>query len=101
MTIFLATLQMMICLFKNITTKINAQLFMTGFIQVILVVINTYQIAHEKWAGVVFVGFLISLVWSYNVKRIAFGSLKDRLIYSSGAAIGSLAGLVISVWFYK
>jgi hypothetical protein len=80
--------------------KENAQLFTTGFIQVILVAINTYQIAHGKYAGVLIVGFLISFVWSFNVKKIAFGTMKDRLIYAAGAALGSLTGLALSTFIY-
>jgi hypothetical protein len=80
--------------------KDNIQLFTTGFIQVVLVSINTYQIAHDKWLGVLFVGFLISLVWSFNVKKIAFGNWKDRLIYASGAGVGSALGLLISKLIY-
>jgi hypothetical protein len=81
--------------------KDHAKLFLTGFVQVILVVINTFQVAHNKYSGVFFVGFLISLVWSYNVKKIAFGSFTDRVIYSSGAAVGSLTGLFISNLIYS
>lgn len=80
--------------------KLHAQLFITGFIQVVLVVINTYQIAHNKYVGIVFIGFLISLVWSYNVKKIAFGSLSDRLIYATGAAVGSITGVIGANLFY-
>lgn len=76
-------------------------LFLTGFIQVILVAVNTYQIAHKKFVGVLIVGFLISLVWSWNVKKIAFGSTADRLIYAIGAGIGSLIGLVLSALIYE
>ncbi|MBN1340730.1 MAG: hypothetical protein JXA03_15480 [Bacteroidales bacterium] len=65
----------------------------TGFVQVFFVAINTYLIAKEVYAGVLVAAFLISLVWSFNVKRIAFGSVSDRLAYAVGAAIGSVAGL--------
>jgi hypothetical protein len=44
---------------------------------------------------------IISLIWSWNVKKIAFGSTKDRIIYSLGAGFGSLIGLITSVIFFK
>jgi hypothetical protein len=72
-----------------------------GFIQVLLVCINTYQIAHEKWLGVFLIGFLISFSWSFNVKKIAFGSMQDRIFYALGAAVGSISGLFIAKMYYK
>lgn len=77
-----------------------ASLFSTGFLQVVLVAINTYQIANNKLLGALVVGFLISFVWSLNVKRVAFGSTIDRIVYASGAGIGSAAGLLVANAFY-
>jgi len=76
-------------------------LFSTGFIQVSLVSVNTYQIAHGHLVGVFVVGFLISLVWSWNVKKIAFGSQIDRIVYATGAAFGTTAGLILASMFYS
>lgn len=75
-------------------------LFLTGFLQVSLVCLNTYQIAHEKWVGVFLVGVGISLLWTINVKRIAFGGWLDRFIYAFGAGVGSVAGLLIGKIIY-
>ena len=68
-------------------------LFSTGFIQVYFVAVNTYFLATEFYAGVLFAAFVVSFVWSFNVRRVAFGSLTDRVVYSLGATAGSLAGL--------
>jgi hypothetical protein len=76
-------------------------LFLTGMVQVLLVAINTYQLAHKKWIGCFIVGFLISFVWTYNVKRIAFGKFWERVIYALGAAVGTIIGLFISIFFYE
>lgn len=76
-------------------------LFITGATQVFFVAINTYFIAHEIYLGVIIASFLISMIWSYNVKRIVFGTLKDRLIYSLGATLGGVLGLFISVNIIK
>lgn len=45
-------------------------------------------------AGVLVASFLVSLIWSINVRKIAFGNNMDRLIYSAAAAVGSVAGLL-------
>jgi uncharacterized membrane protein YfcA len=69
-------------------------LFGTGFLQVFFVGLNTYFIAHNAIAGNIVSGFLISYIWTRNVKRAAFGDEKDRWFYASGAAIGSVVGAV-------
>lgn len=81
--------------------KENLSLFGTGFLQVALVGINTWQIAHAKWFGVFVIGFLISYVWSWNVKKIAFGGQTDRLVYALGAASGGVVGLMLAIQFYQ
>jgi hypothetical protein len=81
---------------------VNARLSLalTGFIQVFLVAINVWQISHDHLIGAIIVGFLISLTWTFNVKRIAFGDHLDRLIYSSGAAAGTLCGILLAKAIY-
>ena len=53
---------------------------------------------HHKvdYLGVAFAAFAISMVWSYNIKKIVFGTFSDRIFYSIGATIGSLLGLYTS-----
>lgn len=74
-------------------------LFGTGFLQVALVSAQTYMIARSVWIGVLIVGFGISLVWSVNVRKVAFGGWVDRIIYSSGAGVGALFGMLVAMWF--
>lgn len=38
------------------------QIFFAGFIQVALISVNTWQLAHEKYVGAFLVGFAISMV---------------------------------------
>lgn len=81
-------------------SKAHWSLLATGFIQVALVSCNTYQIAHQQWIGIFIVGFFISFVWSFNVKKIAFGTWKDRFLYCLGAAIGSITGCwAAGLWY--
>jgi hypothetical protein len=74
----------------------NLTLFATGFIQVFFVAVNTYFLAKGMYLGVMVASFMISIFWSFNVKRIAFGSFRDRVVYSLGATCGSLFGLWVS-----
>ena len=72
------------------------KLFITGFLQVFFVACNTYFISKSFYIGVFICGLIISLIWSWNVKKIVFGTFNDRIIYAFGAAFGSLFGLIIS-----
>jgi hypothetical protein len=76
-------------------------LFLTGFIQVYFVAVNTYFLAKEIYLGVFIASFMISLIWSFNVKKVAFGTTLDRIIYSIGATGGSLLGLWSSSFIAK
>jgi len=79
----------------------SIKLFLTGFTQVFFVAINTYFLSKVFFLGVLVCGFMISFIWSYNVKKIAFGTFWDRMTYSSGAALGSVFGLFISTLILK
>jgi hypothetical protein len=78
---------------KDIRNKI--ELFFTGLLQICLVSANTYLISRSVYLAIFFIGFLVALIWSHNVKKIAFGSFWDRFSYSLGAAIGSVLGLYL------
>jgi hypothetical protein len=75
------------------------KLFLTAFAQVFFVSINTYFLANEMYLGVLLAAFMISLIWSFNVKKMAFGKNTDRLVYATGAAFGSVAGLWVGTIF--
>lgn len=77
------------------------KLFITGFIQVFFVAINTYLISKGIYAGVFVCGFLISLVWSWNIKKISLSTFIERIYYSLGAATGSVTGLLVSIYIVK
>ena len=71
----------------------KSSLFITGFVQVYFISVNTYFLAKELYLGVFISAFMISMIWSFNIKKIAFGSFSDRVVYALGATLGSLAGL--------
>jgi len=50
--------------------------------------------------GALIVGSLISLVWTFNVKRAAFGDWGTRMIYCTGAMAGTATGLLAAGWIY-
>ena len=74
--------------------------FFQAWAQVLLVVLNTWQIANGKIVGALIVGFLISLVWTFNVKRAAFATWTTRIIYCDGASAGTGTGLWLADLLY-
>lgn len=75
--------------------------FTYAWLQVALICLNTWQIANGKLLGALIVGFLISLVWTFNVKRVAFGCWKTRLTYASGACAGTGTGIFLAQFIYN
>ena len=77
----------------SIMNKAQVSLYATGFIQVYFVAVNTYCVTKSMYIGVIIASFMISLIWSFNVKKVAFGTTGDRVLYAIGATCGSIAGL--------
>jgi len=75
-------------------------LFLTGYVQVVLVTVNMWQIANNKYLTALPVAFAISFLWTLNVKQVAFGNVPERVVYSGGAMIGCLSGIVLSNLIY-
>lgn len=70
------------------------QLAFTGFLQVFFVGANTAFISHYALLGNLLTAFMISWIWTFNVKRVAFGDKADRMYYAGGAAVGSVTGTI-------
>ncbi len=81
--------------------KERAELFLTALLQVCFVAMNITFISRGLLVAMAITGFMISLVWSFNVKKIAFGNIYDRLTYASGAGVGTLLGFYISHYLSK
>lgn len=77
----------------------NIRLFCTALLQVYMVAISTISLAHSFYPGVILTGFLISFLWTMNVSRIAISTMKERIIYSTGAMTGSILGLLTTKLF--
>jgi len=77
------------------------KIFLTSFIQVGLVAINTLLIARGLFLGVFVVSFIISLIWCYNVGKISVSTLNQKLTYALGAGCGSVTGLLILKFILK
>jgi len=76
--------------------NMDLKLFSTAFLQVFLVSANTLFIANLFYPGIAIAGFGISWFWTGNVKKISLSGKKDRLVYSVGAMIGGVCGVLFS-----
>lgn len=76
-------------------------LFLTGFLQVFCVSVQTWFLSRSFYLGVAVFGFLISFIWSFNIKAIAFGGPIDQIIYSLGASAGAVTGLWVGKRLWK
>lgn len=70
-------------------------LFITALFQVGFVPVNIYFITKGDIAGMMIVSFIVAMFWTFNIRKAAFGTLLDRLIYALGAATGTLVGFLL------
>lgn len=68
------------------------KIFLTSFMQIGLVAINTILLAKGYVLGIFMASFSISLLWCYNVTKISVGSFKQKIVYSFGAGFGAITG---------
>lgn len=71
------------------------KIFIQSFFQVGLVAVSTILITKGYLIGVFIVSFLISLLWAFNVSRVAISTLNQKLTYALGAGLGSVTGILI------
>lgn len=76
------------------------KIFLQSFFQVGLVAVNTMLIAKGIYIGVFIASFLISLLWAFNVSKVAISTIKQKLIYALGAGTGAVLGLIIITYFF-
>jgi len=72
------------------------ELYLGALLQVALVSMNIVFLTTHNLIMLGITGFLISLVWTFNVKKVAFGTWIERIIYASGACTGTLIGYTIA-----
>ena len=71
------------------------KIFFQSFLQIGLVAINTLLISKQLYLGIFICSFLISLLWAFNVSKIALSDLRKKIIYALGAGTGAITGLFL------
>jgi len=71
-------------------------LYLTALFQVFFVAMQPLFIINHRILPMLFCGFCISLIWTLNVKKVAFGNWSDRIAYAFGAMTGTGLGYLLS-----
>jgi uncharacterized protein YebE (UPF0316 family) len=69
--------------------------FLASFFQIALVAINTFFITKGNYVAVFIVSFEISLLWAFNVSKVAISTINQKITYAFGAGCGAITGLFI------
>lgn len=80
----------------NKFVKAKYMLFFSAMLQVSFVAMQPLFIVNHKIIPMLLTGFLISMIWTFNIKKVAFGGWPDRLVYAIGAMCGTGFGYWIS-----
>ena len=76
------------------------KILLYSYLQLLLLSMNTYNIASGRlWYSIIF-SFLIGIVWCYNVTGVANGTIKEKLQYSIGCSLGCGTGVILSNTFF-
>jgi hypothetical protein len=84
----------------SVSPRVALVLFGQGLVYVGLQATNVVQLARQHYIGAFVVGVLISWLWGWNVKGVAFRNGWGGFIYSLGAGIGTVCGMFLVHWFY-
>lgn len=68
------------------------KIFLSSVIQVNMVAMNVVFITNRMVIPMLITGFLISLIWTFNIKKIVAGNMSESIIYALGAMVGTGIG---------
>lgn len=75
------------------------KIFLQSFFQIGLVSVSTVFITKHYYFGIFIVAFGISLLWTYNVSKIAISSFNQKITYALGAGSGAVCGVLLTQLF--
>jgi hypothetical protein len=77
------------------------KLFLRAYFQTTLGSISTIFILKELLFGVFIVNFLLSILCTFNISTLAFSTSKQKIIFSIGAGLGSVSGVLLFNFLQK
>lgn len=72
------------------------KIFIFAYIQILLIAINTINVANGKLLEAMVTSLLIGIAWCIGVAGVANGNLKQKLAYCVGGSLGCGSGIIIS-----
>lgn len=72
-----------------------------GFWIVFLTASNVVQVSHGHYGGALIGGFLISATWWSNSHAAKEHVPSGAIAYGAGAALGTLSGMWLTMWWYQ
>lgn len=76
--------------------KERFRILITAIFQVGLVNANIVFVSNNLLLLTLINAFFVALVWTFNVSKIAFSDIYDKIIYAIGSVIGTYIGWTLS-----
>lgn len=79
------------------------KVFTFAYIQILLIAVNTINVANGKMVPAMITSLLIGMAWCVGVKGVAHGELKEKIAYCIGGSLGCGSGIIVSdflTWYF-
>lgn len=71
------------------------KIFIFAYIQILLIAVNTINVANGKLVPAMITSLLIGVAWCVGVTGVAHGKLKEKIAYCIGGSLGCGSGIVV------
>ena len=72
------------------------KIFTFAYIQLLLIAVNTINVANGKVFLAMVTSLLIGIAWCVGVSGVAHGKVKDKIAYCMGGSLGCGSGIIVS-----
>lgn len=72
------------------------KIFSFAYIQILLIAVNTINVASGKVFLAMITSLLIGVAWCVGVSGVANGKIEDKIAYCIGGALGCGSGIIVS-----
>lgn len=63
---------------------------------ILFATLSTWFVAHDRYLLAILAGFILSIMWTINIKQIALGKWKERFVHAFGGAFGTASAFVMT-----
>ena len=76
------------------------KILLYSYLQLLLISMNTINVANGRVLASIVFSFLIGLAWTMGVNGVAGGGTKEKLFYAAGGSLGTGTGVLLSTLLY-